>query len=206
VLLGLLRTPLRWSGAIVLLLATLWALALPQPDVLISGDGRNVAVRGNDGRLHLMHSGKDAFLVKEWLAADADARDAADPSLTNGISCDEAACILPLSDGAFVSLALRPEALVDDCDRAVLIVTGSQAPAGCAATVIDRDRLRRQGAMMLRRSGNGFAIEAVWPNGFERPWSPAARDTSEAGSAVAHGRPRRAVDVTPSETDVQAEE
>jgi competence protein ComEC len=206
VLLGLLRTPLRWSGAIVLLLATLWALAAPQPDVLISGDGRNVAVRGNDGRLHLMHSGKDAFLVKEWLAADADARDAADPSLTNGISCDEAACILPLSDGAFVSLALRPEALVDDCDRAVLIVTASQAPAGCAATVIDRDHLRRQGAMALRRSGNGFAIEAVWPNGFERPWSPAARDESEATSAAAHGPPRRAVDATPSETDMQAEE
>jgi competence protein ComEC len=206
VLLGLLRTPLRWSGAIVLLLATLWALAVPQPDVLISGDGRNVAVRGNDGRLHLMRSGKDAFLAKEWLAADADARDAADPSLTKGISCDEAGCILPLPDGAFVSLALRPEALVDDCDRAVLIVTASQAPAECAATVIDRDHLRRHGALALRRSGNGFAIEAVWPNGFERPWSPAARDEREAGSAVVHGTPRRAVDATPSETDMQADE
>lgn len=206
VLLGLLRTPLRWSGAIVLLLATLWALAIPQPDVLISGDGHNVAVRGNDGRLHLMRGRKDAFLIKEWLAGDADARDVADPSLTNGISCDEVGCILPLSDGAFVSLALRPEALVDDCDRAVLIVTASQAPAGCAATVIDRDDLRRRGAMALRRSGSGLAIEAVWPNGFERPWSPAGRDESDAGSAVAHRAPRRAVDATPSETDMQADE
>src|ERR1700694_2754108 len=32
ILLGLLRTPLRWCGAAVLALATIWALAVPQPD------------------------------------------------------------------------------------------------------------------------------------------------------------------------------
>jgi competence protein ComEC len=65
VLLGLLRTPLRWSGAVVLLLAVVWALAVPRPDILISGDGHNVGVRGKDGRLHLMRTAKDAFLLKE---------------------------------------------------------------------------------------------------------------------------------------------
>jgi competence protein ComEC len=72
ILLGLLRTPLRWLGAAVLLLSVVWALAVPQPDILISADGHNVGVRGRDGRLHLMRSAKDAFLLKEWLAADAD--------------------------------------------------------------------------------------------------------------------------------------
>ena len=38
-------------------------------------------MRGKDSRLHLMRTTKDAFLVKEWLAADADARNAADASL-----------------------------------------------------------------------------------------------------------------------------
>ena len=74
VLLGLLRTPLRWSGAAVLALAVVWALMVPQPDILISADGHNVGVRGKDGRLHLMRTAKDAFLLKEWLAADADPR------------------------------------------------------------------------------------------------------------------------------------
>jgi competence protein ComEC len=81
ILLGLLRTPLRWSGAAVLALSVIWALAEPRPDVLISGDGHNVGVRGKDGRLHLMRTAKDAFLFKEWLAADADPRLATDPSL-----------------------------------------------------------------------------------------------------------------------------
>src|ERR1700716_690777 len=78
ILLGLLRTPLRGSGAAVLALAVVWALAVPQPDILISADGRNVRVRGKDGRLHLMRTAKDAFLLKEWLAADADSRQPTD--------------------------------------------------------------------------------------------------------------------------------
>jgi len=78
ILLGLLRTPLRWSGAALLALAVVWAAATPRPDILISGDGHNVAVRGRDGQLHLMRTSKDAFLFKEWLAADADARGVTD--------------------------------------------------------------------------------------------------------------------------------
>jgi hypothetical protein len=31
----------------------------PRPDVLISGDGHNVGVRGKDGSLHLMRAAKD---------------------------------------------------------------------------------------------------------------------------------------------------
>ena len=51
ILLGLLRTPLRWCGAAALVLAVVWALAAPQPDILISADGHTVGVRGRDGRL-----------------------------------------------------------------------------------------------------------------------------------------------------------
>src|SRR5436190_4250362 len=54
ILMGLLRTPLRWSGAAVLALSIVWAASVTRPDILISGDGRSVAVRGADGRLHLM--------------------------------------------------------------------------------------------------------------------------------------------------------
>src|SRR6201999_1151242 len=41
VLLGLLRTPLRWTGAALLVMSVIWALALPRPDVLISGACHN---------------------------------------------------------------------------------------------------------------------------------------------------------------------
>jgi competence protein ComEC len=148
ILLGLLRTPLRWSGAALVLVAALWAARAPQPDILISADGRHVGVRGGDGRLHLMHAVKgsrDSFLLKEWLAADADARTAADASLTSGVSCDDLGCVMQSAGGGLVAQAFRPEALADDCERAALIVTLRQAPASCAASVIDADRLAAAG-------------------------------------------------------------
>ncbi|MHC2406315.1 ComEC/Rec2-related protein [Bradyrhizobium barranii subsp. barranii] len=43
IVMGLLRTPLRWAGAVVLLAAIPWGLCARQPDVLIAGDGQSVA-------------------------------------------------------------------------------------------------------------------------------------------------------------------
>jgi competence protein ComEC len=211
ILLGLLRTPLRWSGAALVLLAAVWAARVPQPDILISADGRHVGVRGQDGRLHLMHAAKgarDTFLLKEWLAADADARTAADASLSSGVSCDELGCVMQSAGGGLVAQALRPEALSDDCERAALIVTLRQAPAGCAASVIDAERLRRQGAMALRHGREGLIVDAAKPRGIDRPWSPAAADENGTDAAIPAPRvvPPRAVDATPTEADLQAEE
>ena len=206
ILLGLLRTPLRWCGAAVLLVSIVWALMVPQPDILISGDGHNVGVRGRDGRLHLMRTAKDAFLIKEWLAADADARLPADSSLAQGVSCDETGCVAEMPDGGLVTLALKPDALTDDCERAALVVAARQAPAACRSPVIDQDRVRRQGAMALRRSRDGFAVDAVKPKGADRPWSPAVGGESGDEATIARTVSRGAVDATPSEADLQAEE
>ncbi len=206
ILLGLLRTPLRWSGAAMLLLATVWMLTVRQPDILISGDGRNVGVRGKDGQLHLMRTAKDAFLVKEWLAADADARLPVDASLNDGISCDEAGCVVPMAGGGLVTLALQPDALADDCERAALIVTARQPPRACTAPVISVDRLRRQGALALRRTRDGFSIDAVRPQGSDRPWSPAVAGETDAEPNFVASAARRAVDATPAEADLEGDE
>jgi competence protein ComEC len=112
------------------------------------------------------------------------------------------------ASGAFVALALRPDALGDDCERAALVVTARQAPPACPSPVIDGERLRRQGAMALRRTTSGFAVDAIRPKGVDRPWSPAAAGDTEAEPTLAP-RPAavpRAVDATPSEADLQAEE
>ena len=42
---------------------------------------------------------RDVFLLKEWLAADADARTAADASLTSGVSCDDLGCVVQAVGG-----------------------------------------------------------------------------------------------------------
>ena len=185
----------------------IWAVAVPQPDVLISADGHNVGVRGPDGRLHLMRTAKDAFLLKEWLAADADPRGPTDASLADGVSCDEAGCVTPMAGGGLVALALKPEALADDCERAALVVTARQAPPACASAVISGDRLRGQGATMLRRTRDGFAVDAVRPRGVDRPWSPAVAGAAETETTLTPPpRAARPVDATPAEADQRAED
>jgi competence protein ComEC len=208
IVLGLLRTPLRWAGAAALVLSMIWAATVPQPDVLISGDGRNVGIRGRDGRLHLMKMAKDTFLVNEWLAADADGRPAGDASLADGVSCDDEGCVVEMADGGFAALSLRPESLADDCERAALLVTAKPVPPGCAATVIDLARLRRQGAMALRRTSRGFVVETVKPRGVDRPWAIAAENDQETEPVAGLGRapPPRGVDATPAESDLQGED
>ncbi|MEK9281371.1 MULTISPECIES: ComEC/Rec2 family competence protein [unclassified Bradyrhizobium] len=207
VLMGLLRTPLRWTGALVLVAAIVWAVSVRQPDVLIAGDGRNIAVRGSDGRLHLIAANKDAFLAKEWLAADADPRSAGDASLGSGVSCDESGCVTPLADGRLIALALRVDALSDDCSRAALVVTARPAPPDCAAMVVDRDRLMSQGGLALARRGDGFAVQAVRARGANRPWSPAiAGDGYYEPNLAPRPAAPRSRDATPSEADLQVED
>ena len=176
---GLLKTPLRWVGFVPVALAIFWAAGKPLPGVLIAADGRGFAVRGADGRLALHHSGGDSFAVREWLAADADGRDVHDRGLGQGIACDQSGCIAKLADGALVAYVLAPEAYEEDCRRAALVVaTRGDPPADCRAKVIPRGLWRQRGALALRRqqgaNGVDFAIDLARPKNFDRPWSPAA--------------------------------
>lgn len=208
IVLGLLRTPLRWIGCGIIAAAMLGALAAPQPDILISGDGHAVAVRGRDGQLRLMRSGKDAFLARAWLGADADPRAPTDVSLSEDVSCDASGCVVPAADGSLVALALAPDAFTDDCTRAAIIVTARQKPADCAATVFDQETLRRQGALALSKSGDGYVITASRPRGTDRPWARGvAEDSGQIETALPRSpRPARVIDATPAEADLQADD
>ena len=112
-----------------------------------------------------------------------------------------------MADGRFVALALRPDALVEDCSRAAVVVTTRAVAEDCAAIAITRDRLDKQGALALFGKGNGFDVGAVRRNGAIRPWSPAHAGEGEFETSLAP-RPAssRGRDATPAEADQQAEE
>ncbi len=70
------------------------------------------------------------------------------------------------------------------------------------------ERQRRQGALALRRSRDGFTIDAVKLRGLDRPWSPGVAGEGEAETTIIAPRlaAPRAIDATPAEADVQADE
>ena len=200
-LICLLRTPLRWSGALLVFFACAWTVMTPRPDVLIAGDGRAAAIRGPDGRLSVLFNNRDAFALKEWLAADGDARDPKDASLQNGITCDAIGCIGHLSDGRLISFAQSLEALAEDCKRAAVVVSPREAKLPCAAILVDRRVWHAKGAIALRWTGARLDESAARPVGLDRPW---ARGPQSELAAAPAAPPPGALDATPRKEDMEA--
>jgi competence protein ComEC len=198
-LICLLRTPLRLSGAAVVAAACVWAAMTPRWDVLVAGDGRAAAIRGPDGRLSVLFNSRDAFAIKEWLAADGDPRDPKDASLPNGIACDAVGCVGRLADGRLVSFAQSLQALEEDCARAAVVVSQREAKAPCAAKLVDRSVWREKGALALRFAGGRFEESVARPIGFDRPWGHGP--ANEPIAAPARPSPR---DATPPKETLEA--
>jgi competence protein ComEC len=203
VVLCLLKTPLRLFGCVLIAVAVVLAVRTPQPDVLVAGDGSAFAVRGADGRLSVIRLGNDVFTVREWLAADADARSPKDPALSEGIRCDGVGCIGRLGNGSLVAIAKSPEAFEEDCRRAALVLSPGDAPPGCAATLVDRPVWRRSGALALYRTGDRFESASTRTPGYERPWAPAVRGASGPPDAARTAVPQTR-DATPRPDDLEA--
>jgi competence protein ComEC len=58
--------------------------------------------------------------------------------------------------------------------RAAVVISPREAPGDCAATLVDRKVWRNDGAVSLRWTGAGFAVNAARPPGYARPWARGA--------------------------------
>jgi competence protein ComEC len=199
----LLRSPLRWSGALLATLAVVWAVRTPIPDVLIAPGAEAVAVRTPGGKLSFLKIGGDSFAIREWLAADGDARTPGDPQLRDGFACDAAGCVARLADGRIVAVALAPEAWSDDCRLAAVVVSRRTAPADCTVGVIDRAIWQRTGAVALYRDGAQWTIMPARPPSYDRPWARMPPDSAASPSPAAPAQPR---DATPASEDLRADD
>jgi competence protein ComEC len=200
IIICLLKTPLRWCGAALIALAVIMAVRAPQSDVLVAADGQALGVRGAEGKLAILRTGRDTFTVREWLAADGDARLPDDPALRKNFACDPAGCIAKLADGKIVSYVLTPDAFEEDCVRATLVVTARDGPPQCQATMIDRKLSRSIGAVSLTRDGERWEIIATRPMTQERPWARAKPLPAEAAQPVTRPQLR---DATPRLEDLE---
>ena len=173
------------------------------PDVYVGNRGDVVAVRGGTGKLSVMRTANgDTFPVREWLAADADARTVNDRSLKDGVTCDEIGCLARLRDGAIVALPFAAEAFEEDCRRAALVVSQRTAPPSCAATAVDRAVWRQTGAVALYRTATGWERVVAYPPGYDRPWARAIGRRTES-DARPNSAPR---DATPRSEDLSADD
>jgi competence protein ComEC len=205
VVICLLRSPLRWSGAALVALCMLLAWKAPRPDILISADAGMVGVRDASGSLRVLSSRRDEFVLKEWLAADGDARTPKDPTLADGTRCDSNGCVARLAGGRAVALSLTAEGLAEDCEAAVMVVTARKPPPACAATIIDRERARADGAMTAIWNGRTLVLEAARAPTSQRPWMTGRPAPTSAGPPIRNPAPAP-VDSTPRLQDLDPDE
>ena len=201
----LLKSPLRFVGAILIGSSLIMAIRAPQPDVLIAPDASAIAVRTGDRRLTMVSSGADTFAMREWLAADGDPRTPKDGNLGNGINCDEAGCIGTLHDGSLIAFVKRIDAFEEDCRRAVVVISAREAPTDCAALTIDRRAWQVSGALALWRVGDRFEISAARSAAYARPWAHnPQRNLARATDTTEPNRSGEMRDATPRIDDLEA--
>lgn len=175
----------RWRALGVLPIAAGIATAffVRTPDILVSEDGKLVAVQAPGGELVLSSARGNRFSRERWLlqagqesellwTMRAPAEDSGEER--DWLRCDALGCLYR-PHGRLVAIVFEPEALAEDCARADLVVSVVPARRACrlGPPIIDRFDLWREGAhaIWLGRDG-GARIETVRANQGMRPWVP----------------------------------
>lgn len=172
-------TALRFLAALPLVGGLALASAPSRPDILIERDGSGVLVRGQDGKMVL--AGKPSrFVLTQWLHADGDSRSPDDAALREGAACDARGCVIRLPDGRSVAHTRDRIALVEDCQRADLVVTSLYWSAPCAARLIDRSALIRDGATAYHAARGGWRAYTADEVTRLRPWTRARPEPKPA--------------------------
>lgn len=179
------RHRIRWLGLVPVLISGLWVATLPPPDLLVTQDGRHLAVRGTDGQWALLRPRARDF-VRQALAERAGlAGELVDLDAAKGARCSDAACRTSLSRGGRVwrLLAIRSahflnwSHLTGACQRADIVVAARRLPQACRPRwlKLDPHLLSRSGGLAIRLKP--LQIETARLAQDDHPWvSPAPLD------------------------------
>jgi len=199
------RSRWRWIGVAPLLLGTAIMATRPMPDILVTGDGRHVAVRSGQG-MALLRDGAGDY-VRDMLAESAGHDGPLDAlrSLPQA-RCSVDLCAVYVTEAGggsgdrpprrWLVLLTRSRDFVErpllqrDCARADIVISDRGLPHWCRPRwlKIDRRLLARSGGLALYlRSGT---IATVNRPGDAHPWI-LRRGERKAGDGAREGRRRR---------------
>lgn len=169
---------MRLLGAPVALAGVLSAASVVPPDILVSGDGRLMAVRDENGRLMLSSARGQGFARETWLRRDGDSEEGAETWPRTGRSADGRLECVPThclyrAEGATVALVRQPRALPAACRDTDLVIAAVSVYAPCrraTGRTIDRFDLSADGAHAIWIENGALRIETARAARGERPW------------------------------------
>lgn len=171
------RTRLRWAGMAPFAVGLGWALLTPAPDLLVTGDGRHLAIRMSSGEMALLRDRAGDY-TRSMLGENSGAEDElALLSEAADARCSPDLCLIEVRSGTrrWRVLATRSGYLVPWRDMMTLcgavdvVVSDRRLPPGCTPRWLrlDRDTLEKTGGIAIT-----FADAAVRTvrRGGSHPW------------------------------------
>jgi competence protein ComEC len=155
-------------------LATLWMQQ--GPDMLVSDDGRLMAVRMADGRLSVSERRRERRTAEDWLEQEGQGTRLYWPergtSMDGRLRCDSLGCIYR-AGGRTVALLRDGLAHDEDCRVADILISQRPVHGHCPtpSLVIDRFDLWRHGATAIWLDGGKIRVRTVAEYQGTRPWA-----------------------------------
>ena len=179
--LALWRTRLRRWGLVPVAAGALWALATPAPDLIVTGDGRHLALRTPSGELAILR-GRAGDYVRSLLSETSGVEgELLELDEIDGARCNPDVCIADIvRDGRrWRLLATRSGHLVDigalnsACAAADIVVSERRLPRTCRPRWLKADRLllQRSGGLSITL-GENPGVATVADRSGHHPWAP----------------------------------
>jgi competence protein ComEC len=179
----------RRFGAFPLCVGAAWALATPAPDLIVTGDGRHLALRTPKGELAILR-GRAGDYVRDTLSeASGTDEDLLVVEDLPGAACSEDMCAVDLErDGArWRVLATRSGRMVDPaplaraCAQSDIVVSDRRLPRTCRPRWLkaDRSMLSRTGGLAITLGPAPKAATVAQAVG-RHPWASTVRPPREA--------------------------
>ncbi|HEX7874765.1 MAG TPA: ComEC/Rec2 family competence protein [Sphingobium sp.] len=189
------RTRWRWAGLPVALVGMAGYALAPVPDVLVSSDGRHVAVRTDHDGMLLLRDRAGDYMRDQMAEQGGFAGELGALADWRGARCSEDFCAVDMDVSGRrhrilmtrSRLSVPWQALVQSCAAADIVIADRRLPDGCRPRwlKLDRAELARAGgaAIML---GSGQVRRSRSPRD-EHPWVMAARPFPRTYSDPAKG-------------------
>lgn len=190
--LGLLKSPGRWIGLLPFATGFAAMLLAPRPDLLITGDGKHLALVEADGSVALLRAGAGDY-IRDMLLENAGTTKA--PTAFEqwpGAECSADTCVIEIQRGVQnwrimatrTPYAIPSMEMAAACKRVDIVVSDRWLPTSCRPRWMkaDRNMLEQSGGLAIYLADHRFM--SVNENNAHMPWVRAARDARARADPV----------------------
>jgi competence protein ComEC len=188
---GLLTTAVRYYGVALCLFGIIFMVIAPRPDILVTGDGKHLALVSADGDIALLRGRAGDFvrgMISEKAGSDTEASQIED---WPGAQCTADNCVVTLMgrERSWTLLATRTRNPIPSmemaaaCKRVDIVVSDRWLPKSCRPKWIKADR-----QLLEQTGGLAFYLEAqrvvtANENSHHLPWVKAANAARAADAS-----------------------